>query len=162
LYRGISLSIVQNLVWSRASDHHLSLVDEIAHKHASESGDVPTSSSILGPFWSPDAPWRENGDSIILSPHQGQVALMHGKVIDLETRRGIPNAVVDIWEASSNGKYDFQDPGNQVPNNLRGKFKTDADGNYHFYCLRPTAYSLPTDGTSTAPPFDPPYTNSAF
>lgn len=73
---------------------------------------------------------------------------MHGKVVDLETKKGIPNAIVDIWQASSNGKYDFQDPENQVPNNLRGKFRTDSEGNYHYYCLRPTAYSLPTNGMS--------------
>jgi len=71
---------------------------------------------------------------------------MHGRVTDLVTGKGIPNAVFDIWEASSNGKYDFQDPENQSDNNLRGKFRTDANGDYHFYCLKPTAYSLPTDG----------------
>jgi len=124
------------------------LVDEIAHKHASESG-APTSSSILGPFWSPHAPFRERNDTIVRdAAPNGLVTLMHGKVIDLETKKGIPNAVVDIWQASSNGKYDFQDPDNQTPNNLRGKFRTDADGTYSFYCLRPTAYSLPTDGPS--------------
>lgn len=74
--------------------------------------------------------------------------MMHGKVIDLETKKGIPNAIVDIWQASSNGKYDFQDPQNQTPNNLRGKFRTNSEGVYHFYCLRPTAYSLPQDGPS--------------
>lgn len=71
---------------------------------------------------------------------------MHGKVTDLLTGKGIPGAVVDIWQASANGKYDFQDPDNQSPNNLRGKFKCDENGEYHFYCLKPTAYSLPTDG----------------
>jgi len=71
---------------------------------------------------------------------------MHGKVVDQKTGKGIPGAVVDIWEASSNGKYDFQDPENQVDNNLRGKFRCDQNGEYHFYCLKPTAYSLPTDG----------------
>ena len=75
---------------------------------------------------------------------------MYGIVRDLETGKGIPNAVVDIWEASSNGKYDFQDPDNQVPNNLRGKFRTKEDGSYGFYCLKPTAYSLPTNGPSFA------------
>ena len=80
----------------------------------------------------------------------GVVTLMHGKVIDLETKKGIPNAVVDIWQASSNGKYDFQDPDNQTPMNLRGKFRTNENGDYHFYCLRPTAYSLPQDGPSWA------------
>ncbi|KAE9963736.1 hypothetical protein EG328_011077 [Venturia inaequalis] len=125
-----------------------SLVDEIAHKHASESGQ-PTSSSILGPFWSPDAPFRENGESIVINEAPGGlVTLMHGKVIDLETKKGIPNAIVDIWQASANGKYDFQDPENQKPNNLRGKFRTNENGEYHFYCLRPTAYSLPQDGPS--------------
>jgi catechol 1,2-dioxygenase len=29
---------------------------------------------------------------------------------------------------------------------LRGKFRCDENGEYHFYCLKPTAYSLPTDG----------------
>lgn len=71
---------------------------------------------------------------------------MRGRITDLVTKQGIPNAVFDIWQASSNGKYDFQDPENQEPNNLRGKFRTDKDGYYHLYILHPTAYSLPTDG----------------
>lgn len=71
---------------------------------------------------------------------------MHGIVSDLATKKPIPNATFDFWQASSNGKYDFQDPENQVDNNLRGKFKTDENGEYRLYCLRPTAYSLPTDG----------------
>jgi len=124
-----------------------SLVDEIAHKMMTEGDLSPTSSSILGPFWSPNAPFRELGGSIIQDPAPlGQPALMHGKVTDVTTGKGIPNAVFDIWQASANGKYDFQDPDNQTDNNLRGKFKTDANGEYNFYCLKPTAYSLPTDG----------------
>lgn len=113
-----------------------------------DSGETPTSSSILGPFWSPNAPFREVGGSIIQDgvPKGGQVTLMYGTVTDLVTKKGIPNAVVDIWQASANGKYDFQDPENQTDNNLRGKFKTDSEGKYYFYCLKPTAYSLPTDG----------------
>jgi catechol 1,2-dioxygenase len=112
-----------------------------------ENGANPTSSSILGPFWSPNAPFRELGGSIIQDPApNGQPALMHGTVTDLVTGKGIPNTIVDIWQASSNGKYDFQDPENQTNNNLRGKFRTDLNGEYHFYCLKPTAYSLPTDG----------------
>ncbi|KAL2365062.1 hypothetical protein RJZ56_001951 [Blastomyces dermatitidis] len=123
------------------------LIDEIANKLVLEPGDdSPTSSSILGPFWSPHAPFRELGDSIIRSAHNGQVALMRGQITDIVTKQGIPNAIFDIWQASSNGKYDFQDPENQEPNNLRGKFRTDKDGYYHLYILHPTPYSLPTDG----------------
>jgi len=124
-----------------------SLVDEIAHKLVTENGADPTSSTILGPFWSARAPFRELGGSIIQDPAPlGQPALMHGKVTDLLTGKGIPGAVVDIWQASANGKYDFQDPENQSDNNLRGKFRCDENGEYHFYMLKPTAYSLPTDG----------------
>jgi protocatechuate 3,4-dioxygenase beta subunit len=124
------------------------LVDEITYKHASESDNVPTSSSILGPFWSPDAPFRDLGASILENPVKGGVfTLMHGRVLDIETQKPLANAIVDIWEASTNGKYDFQDPENQKPNNLRGKFRTNSEGHYNFYCLKPTAYSLPRDGT---------------
>ncbi|KAH6843143.1 Intradiol ring-cleavage dioxygenase-like protein [Chaetomium sp. MPI-CAGE-AT-0009] len=127
-----------------------SLVDEIAHKIISESGMDPTSSSILGPFWSPNAPFRKHGDAIFQDgvPAGGRVTKMHGVIRDITTGQPIPNAVFDIWQASANGKYDFQDPENQTPNNLRGKFRADAEGRYWFYCLHPTAYSLPRDGPS--------------
>ncbi|KAJ8059048.1 hypothetical protein OCU04_012027 [Sclerotinia nivalis] len=127
-----------------------SVVDEIAHHIMTESGETPTSSSILGPFWSPNAPFRPLGGSIMQDPvpEGGRTTLMHGTVTDLITKKPIPNVVVDIWQASANGKYDFQDPENQTDNNLRGKFRTDENGQYHFYCLHPTAYSLPTDGSA--------------
>ncbi|WPG97465.1 protocatechuate 3,4-dioxygenase beta subunit [Acrodontium crateriforme] len=128
-----------------------SLVTEIANYVQSDNPDYsPTSAAILGPFWSPNAPWRELGDSIIQDKHEGIVTYMHGIIRDLSTGKPVPNVTFDIWQASSNGKYDFQDPGNQSDNNLRGKFKTDENGEYRLYCLRPTAYSLPQDGPSWA------------
>ena len=30
--------------------------------------------------------------------------------------------------------------------NLRGRFQTDAQGRYSFYCLRPAPYPIPDDG----------------
>lgn len=123
-----------------------SIVDFLAHQQVSESGLDPTSSSILGPFWSPNAPFRELGASIVQDPTpNARPALMHGVVKDTKGNP-IENAVVDIWQASSNGKYDFQDPENQSDNNLRGKFRTNKEGKYWFYALHPTPYSLPTDG----------------
>lgn len=122
-------------------------MDEIANKIVAEGDVDPTSSSILGPFWSPDAPFRENGSSIIQDVNPGgRVCRMHGTITDLLTGRPVPGAVFDIWQASANGKYDFQDPNNQTPNNLRGKFRADENGKFWFYCYHPTAYSLPTDG----------------
>ncbi|CAK7209134.1 hypothetical protein SCUCBS95973_000348 [Sporothrix curviconia] len=127
-----------------------SLVDEIAHTIVKDGQVDPTSSSILGPFWSPNAPFREPGSSIVQDgvPPNGRVAKMHGVIRNMMTGEPIPGAVFDFWQASSNGKYDFQDPDNQSPNNLRGKFRADENGVYTLYCLHPTAYSLPTDGPS--------------
>lgn len=39
------------------------------------------------------------------------------------------------------GLYEQQDA-DQVDHNLRGKFVTDAEGKYSFYCLRPTPYPV--------------------
>ncbi|KAF7717790.1 Intradiol ring-cleavage dioxygenase [Penicillium ucsense] len=123
-----------------------SLVDEIANKIVTEQGLSPTSNVILGPFWSPNAPFRALGDSIIQDPlPNGRVTYMHGRLTDMETGKPIVGAVLDIWQASANAKYDFQDP-EQSENNLRGKFRSNENGDFYWYCYHPTAYSLPTDG----------------
>jgi catechol 1,2-dioxygenase len=100
-----------------------SLVDEINHKVQAANGAEPTSSTILGPFWSPETPFRNNGDSVVQDmPPDGQLTFFHGVIKDAETGKGIPNAVFDMWQASTNGKYDVFDPENrmypspQVPN----------------------------------------------
>lgn len=43
------------------------------------------------------------------------------------------------------GLYEQQDP-DQQDCNLRGKFQTDDNGEYAFYCLKPTPYPVPDDG----------------
>lgn len=126
-----------------------SLVDEINHKISAANGAEPTSSTILGPFWSPETPFRENGDSVVQNmPSDGQLTFFHGVIKDAETGKGIPNAVFDMWQASTNGKYDVFDPENQTRHNLRGKFRTDAEGKFWFYCLKPTEYAIDTSGPS--------------
>lgn len=70
---------------------------------------------------------------------------MHGTVRDLKTKKPVAGAWVDVWQASTNGLYEQQDK-DQVEHNLRGKFKTDENGRYAFYCLRPTPYPVPNDG----------------
>lgn len=47
--------------------------------------------------------------------------------------------------ADVTGYYEQQDP-DQVEHNLRGKFITDDQGEYAFYCIRPTPYPIPFDG----------------
>ncbi len=105
--------------------------------HSSE-----TASAILGPFWRDDTPTRPNGTNISFdTPADGVVVYMHGRVLGAETRAPLAGAVVDVWQASTNGMYEQQDE-QQPEYNLRGKFVTDADGRYSFYCLRPTPYPV--------------------
>jgi catechol 1,2-dioxygenase len=122
-----------------------SLVDEITYKKAADAKDTATASAILGPFWRSDAPHLENESSVVHGVDDGEITYMHGHVIDLVTKKPIAGATVDIWQASTNGLYEQQDK-NQVDCNLRGIFKTDENGRYAFYCLRPTPYPVPDDG----------------
>lgn len=126
-----------------------SLVDEINHTIVTDNGRAPTSSAILGPFWSPETPFRDLGASVVQDmPKDGQLTFFHGVIKDVDTGKGIPGVVFDMWQASTNGKYDVFDTENQTRHNLRGKFKTDENGKFWFYCLKPTEYAIDTSGPS--------------
>ena len=57
----------------------------------------------------------------------------------------IAGAEVDVWHASPVGLYENQDPG-QAEMNLRGKFRTDADGYFAFRSVKPAGYPTPMGG----------------
>ncbi|KAE8348731.1 Intradiol ring-cleavage dioxygenase [Aspergillus coremiiformis] len=122
-----------------------SLIDEITFKLADEANDAPTATAILGPFFRADTPYRKNGDTIVKGVTDGEMVFMHGRVIDFATKQPLAGATVEVWQASTNGLYEQQDP-NQEEFNLRGKFATDEEGRYYFYTLRPTPYPIPYDG----------------
>ncbi|PMD32067.1 putative dioxygenase [Hyaloscypha variabilis F] len=122
-----------------------SLVDEIAFKLVADTSDSATASAILGPFFRSDAPLLPNEASIVQGVNGGEITYMHGHVFDLQTKKPVPNATIDVWQASTNGLYEQQDE-HQVDCNLRGKFTADSNGYYAFYCLRPTPYPVPNDG----------------
>jgi catechol 1,2-dioxygenase len=122
------------------------LVDEITFKNEADSRDSATASAILGPFFRHDAPVLENEASIVNDvPADGEITYMHGIVTDAKTKQPVAGAWIDVWQASTNGLYEQQD-GEQMDCNLRGRFRSDGDGRYGFYCLRPTPYPVPSDG----------------
>ncbi|KAM0424361.1 hypothetical protein ACHAPT_010508 [Fusarium lateritium] len=123
-----------------------SLVDDITHRAAAKDAASGTATAILGPFWRADTPIRENGTTITFdTPKDGIVAYLYGTVTSAATGAPIPNASVEVWQASTNGLYEQQDE-KQQEHNLRGKFITDSEGRFSFYCLRPTPYPVPDDG----------------
>lgn len=83
-----------------------SLVDEITYKKASEASDLATQSAILGPFFRTDHPVREKGASIILTKAKdADDVYMYGRVMDAVSGKPLAGATVDVWQASTNGKY---------------------------------------------------------
>jgi protocatechuate 3,4-dioxygenase beta subunit len=102
-----------------------------------------TESTVLGPFHVRGAPPRKMGDTISLDD-VGEPTLVSGRVLD-EAGQPIADAVLDVWQTSSDGAYDIQDA-RQPEMNLRGLFTTGADGRFFFRTVRPSSYAIPTDG----------------
>lgn len=101
-------------------------------------------SALLGPFWRANAPDCACGDSIARSGTPGVPLFVSGVVRDGQGRP-LADAMVDVWQASPVGLYENQDP-TQENMNLRGRFRTDAEGRYHFRSVRPAGYPVPVDG----------------
>jgi len=117
-----------------------SLVNALHDRRATESC---TKSSLLGPFYRQDAPVMKLGESIVVKTRAPHICV-YGKVVD-STGKGIPDALVQVWEPDETGQYDLQrhDP---CEMDLRGRFCTDPDGRYYFRAVCPLGYMIPMDG----------------
>lgn len=117
------------------------LIENLNHDRPGQS----VGFALVGPFLRADAPFRKRGDSIASDDTPGARVRVSGKVFDVEDGEPLAGAILDVWQAATNGLYENQDA-NQPDYNLRGQFKTDQDGSYEFVALMPTAYPVPTDG----------------
>jgi catechol 1,2-dioxygenase len=109
-----------------------------------DDGQAETLASMLGPFWREDQPLSASGATLVRSTTPGP-----GLVVDVrvEDGRGQPveGAEVDVWHSSPEGLYENQDP-TQAEMNLRGRFVTDAAGQFRFKSVKPAGYPIPVDG----------------
>ena len=76
----------------------------------------------------------------------GPRIIVHGRVMD-ETGRGIPDALVEVWQANAGGRYRHKKETYLAaldPNfGGCGRMITDADGNYEFRTVQPGPYPWP-------------------
>ena len=116
------------------------LVEEINSRRPSGA----TPNTIRGPFFRTDTPERALGSSISLDG-QGVPLLVEGRVEDLD---GLPVTTAEIitWQANAEGYYENQQPDLQPEFNLRGLFRPDQDGRFHYRTVRPAGYGVPGDG----------------
>lgn len=115
------------------------LVDAINHRMP--EGATPT--TVLGPFYVEDAPELPLGAEVARAA-KGERLHVSGQV----TAAGggpIAGALVDIWHADEDGFYDMQRPAEEHAS-LRARFRTDAQGRFHFWTVLPTSYPVPDDG----------------
>jgi hydroxyquinol 1,2-dioxygenase len=115
------------------------LVDALNHKKPTGA----TESTVLGPFYIEGAPELPNGADICKSGG-GEPTEVRGRVLALDGKP-IAGAVLDVWQTAANSLYSSQDP-EQERYNLRGRFRSDADGRYWFRTVKPVSYPVPTDG----------------
>jgi hydroxyquinol 1,2-dioxygenase len=114
------------------------LVDAINHRSVAGA----TETTVLGPFYVPPLQERPH-DSDIAGGAEGTPLHVASRVLAPD---GAPlaDAWVDVWQADDDGYYDVQKPGQEE--NLRARFRTDADGRFSFWSIVPTSYPIPTDG----------------
>jgi protocatechuate 3,4-dioxygenase, beta subunit len=73
----------------------------------------------------------------------GERIIVHGRVLD-ENGRGIPNTLIEIWQANAGGRYRHKKDGYLAPLDPNfggcGRVLTDENGGYFFRTIKPGAY----------------------
>ncbi len=100
----------------------------------------PTEPNIPGPYYRPDAPWREN---LADGEELGRKIRLRGAVVD-RCKKPIKAAILDVWQATADGHYDNDGSPEMDPTvfRLRGRLKVNARGEYEFRTIWPGAYSI--------------------
>ena len=104
---------------------------------------APTEATVQGPFYWEGAPVLPLG-SDIGQGMPGEPAYYSGRVTDT-AGQPIAGCCLDVWSGDGDGLYDMQ-LGEDTGMRLRARFRTDAQGRYRFWSIKPTFYPVPDDG----------------
>ncbi len=111
--------------------------------HDKTAVEIGTESSLLGPFYQQNAPSFALGDSIAVEADAPEL-LLYGQVTD-KAGKPLPHALVQVWQTDAKGEYDLQKfHGEHM--DMRGNFRCDAEGRFHFRTVKPLGYYIPMDG----------------
>ncbi|MFZ9629441.1 MAG: dioxygenase [Ilumatobacteraceae bacterium] len=109
------------------------------------ASDGTTENTVLGPFYVAGSPERKNGETMLVDPDDGERVVVRGRVTDIDGK-ALSGVVLDCWQNATAGFYACQQPGIQSADNLRGIYRTDADGRFEIRSVRPVPYPIPYDG----------------
>jgi protocatechuate 3,4-dioxygenase, beta subunit len=104
-------------------------------------------SEITGPVFGHDDLGPLDNDLILNYAHGGEPVgeriIVHGRVLD-ESGRGVPNTLVEFWQANAGGRYRHKKDTYLAPIDPNfggcGRTLTDANGYYFFRTVKPGAY----------------------
>ncbi len=102
---------------------------------------LATGSQTVGPFFH-DCLLRAGAHCADLTTPEvaGERIRIEGRVLDGEGAP-VPDALIEIWQANSDGRYNHPDDGRDLPLDAAftgyGRTGTDADGRYWFETIKP-------------------------
>jgi protocatechuate 3,4-dioxygenase beta subunit len=104
-----------------------------------------TLTELTGPVYGHET--VRTGDNDLTAQHKGEPLgeriIVHGRVLD-EDGRGVPNTLLEIWQANACGRYIHvrdQHPAPLDPNFTgAGRTRSDESGYYRFVTIKPGAY----------------------
>lgn len=113
------------------------LVDAINHRHPEGA----TETTVFGPFYVESRPELPLGANMS-ADQPGTPLFVSGTVRDIKGV-AIAGASVDAWHSDDNGHYDVQVGADLT---MRARFRTNDEGRFWFWTVRPTFYPIPNDG----------------
>lgn len=96
-------------------------------------GSCETTTDILGPFYRPDSPIRNN---LVLKDAPGNIVQLSGTIRHKDCISALINAKVELWHCSMNEVYDNESDEYRY----RGTQYTDSQGFYRFITQMPVPY----------------------
>ncbi len=102
-------------------------------------GDCKTTTDILGPFYRPDAPVRND---LVVEHLSGEEVYLQGTIFHDNCSTPLKNAKVELWHCDINEKYDNESDEYRY----RATQFTDREGAYSFRTQMPVPYDV-GDGT---------------
>jgi hydroxyquinol 1,2-dioxygenase len=101
-----------------------------------------TEATVQGPYYWEGAPERPLG-SDIAEGVKGEPTFYSGRVTDTDGNP-LKGALLDIWSGDGEGTYDMQIEGAEMA--ARARIRTDDEGRYWYWSIRPFYYPVPVDG----------------
>lgn len=103
------------------------------NKSGNFQADCITSNDILGPFYRPNAPLRQD---LLFDGLVGNKITIEGKVYSDDCKSTINEAMVEIWHCNTEGEYDNKSKAFKH----RARWQTNKTGKYSFNTIMPGKY----------------------